>query len=184
MKICVVSFSGRKVGNCANIAAELEKLYKTDIKTYDFSALSVTPCMGCNYECFGRGESCPYYNDSVFEIYDSITNSDLTYFIVPNYCDYPCSLFFAFNERSQCYFQKQEARLIKYLAVKKKFIVVSNTNRDNFIAAFKYHVEENAEPDILFLSAKDFGRLSINGDLMESGEAVKAVRKFAERTEK
>ena len=34
-----------------------------------------------------------------------ITDSDLSYFIVPNYCDYPCANFFIFNERSQCFFQ-------------------------------------------------------------------------------
>lgn len=184
MKACIISFSGRKDGNCGSIAKELGKLYKNDAKTYDFSALSITPCTGCGYECFGRGENCPYFDDPIFEIYDNVTNSDLTYFIVPNYCDYPCSLFFAFNERSQCYFQKQEARLLKYLAVKKKFIVVSNTNRDNFTAAFRYHIEEDAEPDILFLSAKSFGRLSINGDLMENSEAAEEVKKFAEMTKK
>lgn len=182
MKIRIVSFSGRANGNCASIAKELEKLYKSDVKTYDFSAFSITPCTGCGYECFGRGESCPYFNDPIFEIYDDILKSDLTYFIVPNYCDYPCSLFFAFNERSQCYFQKQEARLIKYLTVKKKFIVVSNTNRDNFAAVFRYHIEENAQPHILFLEAKRFNKISICGNLMESEEAREAVRQFAEKT--
>lgn len=180
MKICIISFSGRENGNCGSIAKELEKLYKNDVKTYDFSALALTPCTGCGYECFASGENCPYFGDPVFEIYDTITKSDLTYFIVPNYCDYPCSLFFAFNERSQCYFQKREDRLVKYLAAKKKFIVVSNTNRDNFTAAFQYHLEENSQPDILFLEARRFHKISIFGDLMKSEEARETVRQFAE----
>lgn len=179
MKICIISFSGRENGNCGSIAKELEKLYKNDVKTYDFSALALTPCTGCGYECFASGENCPYFGDSVFEIYDTITKSDLTYFIVPNYCDYPCALFFAFNERSQCYFQKREDRLIKYLAAKKKFIVVSNTNRDNFTAAFQYHIEESSQPDILFLEARRFHKISIFGDLMKSAEARETVRQFA-----
>lgn len=181
MKVCIVSFSGRANGNCGSIARELCGLYGNEAKVYDFSSLKITPCTGCKYECFGRGENCPYFDDPVFEIYDSITESDLTYFIVPNYCDYPCSLFFAFNERSQCYFQKQESRLIKYLAAKKKFIVVSNTNRDNFTSAFLYHVEENTQPDILFLSAKRFNKISISGNLMESEEAREIIKRFAEK---
>lgn len=180
MTICIISFSGRENGNCGSIAKELEKLYKNDVKIYDFSAITVTPCTSCCYECFNSGENCPYFADSVFEIYDDITKSDLTYFIVPNYCDYPCALFFAFNERSQCYFQKRQDRLDKYLAAKKKFIVVSNTNRDNFIAAFRYHIEENSQPDILFLEARRFHKISIFGDLMKSEEARETVKQFAE----
>lgn len=181
MKICIISFSGRKDGNCGSIAKELEKLYKKDdVKTYDFSAVTFTPCKDCCYECFGSEENCPYYNDPIFEIYDTVTKSDLTYFIVPNYCDYPCSLFFAFNERSECFFQKHDDRLNKYLAVKKKFIAVSNTNRDNFITAFQYHIEESSKPDILFLEARRFHKISIFGDLMKSEDAREAVRQFAE----
>lgn len=180
MNICIISFSGRKDGNCGSIAGELEKLYKGNVKLYDFSALKITPCTSCGYECFDLAESCPYFGDPVFEIYDTITKSDLTYFIVPNYCDYPNALFFAFNERSQCYFQKRQDRLEKYLTAKKKFIVVSNTNRDNFTAAFMYHVEENTQPDILFLEARKFKKISIKGDITESEEARKIISLFAD----
>lgn len=184
MKISVISFSGRQGGNCSRIAEELCKsLSRTpneEVKSYELSELTLTPCGGCGYECFEDREQCPYFGDSVFKLYEAVTESDLTYFIVPNYCDYPCSLFFAFNERGQCYFQKRQDRLDKYLAVKKKFIVVSNTNRDNFTAAFLYHVEETSEPDILFLEAKRFHKVSIRGDLMDSEEAREAVRQFAE----
>lgn len=69
------------------------------------------------------------------------------------------------------------------MAVKKKFIVVSNTDRDNFTAAFEYHIEENAQPDILFLEAKRFNKISICGNLMESEEAREAARQFTEKTE-
>lgn len=181
MKACIVSCSGRKNGNCGSIAKELCGLYGDEAKAYDFSSLKITPCTGCGYECFESREKCPYFKDSVLEIYDGITESELTYFIVPNYCDYPCSLFFAFNERSQCYFQKRPELLEKYLSVPKKFIVVSNTGRDNFTAAFRYHIGEGEEPEILFLSAKSFGRVSIKGDLMESERAREAVRRFAKK---
>ncbi len=56
--------------------------------------------------------------------------------------------------------------------------MVSNTGRENFTAAFRYHVPEGAEPDTLFLRAREFGRVSIRGDLLSSPEAVEAVRTF------
>lgn len=180
MKICIISFSKRADGNCADIAKELSRLYGGKAKVYDFSELEITPCGGCDYECFNSAEMCPHFSDSVFYLYEEITSSDLSYYIVPNYCDYPCSAFFAFNERSQCYFQKRQDRLEKYLSVKKKFIVVSNTGKDNFTAAFRYQIQESEEPDILFLEAKRFHKVSINGDLMEAEEAREAVRRFAE----
>lgn len=183
MKISIISFGRSKNGNCADIKRELCRLLENgnDVKTFDFSALGVNPCGGCRYECFERAESCPYINDSLYSLYDGITNGGLAYFILPNYCDYPCSSFFVFNERSQCYFQKRPELLEKYLSVPKKFIVVSNTGRDNFTTAFRYHIGEGEEPEILFLSAKSFGRVSVKGDLMESELAREAVRRFAKK---
>lgn len=181
MKQAVISFGGRKNGNCTGIMNLLCRLSEQDneVKTFDFSSFSITPCGSCDYECFKNAESCPYISDPVHRIYDGVTNSDIAYFIVPNYCDYPCSNFFAFNERSQCYFQGRPQLLEKYLSVPKKFIVISNTGKDNFTAAFRYQVTEAAEPEILFLSAKSFGKVSVNGDLTESAEARKAVEIFA-----
>ena len=179
-KICVISFSGRSGGNCSSIAGEIENFWlgKEEIEVFDFSTFEISPCGRCSYACFKERESCPYFGDSEFTICDTITNSSFTYFVVPNYCDYPCANFFIFNERSQCYFQRHHELLERYLAVKKKFIVVSNTGRDNFTTAFRYHVPEGYEPDLLFLAAKKFGRVSIHGDLMASDEAQAAVRRF------
>ena len=179
-KICVISFSGRSGGNCASIAREIENFWlgKGEVEVFDFSTFEVAPCGRCSCECFKKRESCPYFSDSEFDICDTITNSGLTYFVVPNYCDYPCANFFAFNERSQCYFQGRGDLLERYLAVRKKFVVVSNTGRENFTAAFRYHVSEDAEPEVLFLSAKGFQRSSIRGDLMDSPEARAVLAEF------
>lgn len=179
MNICAVSFSGRSDGNCVKIAELIRKRFDGCVSVFDFSASDISPCGKCGYDCFEKAENCPYINDSVYGIYEAVTESDMTFFIVPNYCDYPCSLFFAFNERSQCYFQKNPARLEKYLSVRKKFIVVSNTNRENFVAAFRYQVAEGAEPEILFLSAKRFGKKSINGDITDSEEAEELIKQYA-----
>lgn len=182
MKVCIVSFSGRSGGNCAAIAEELCQWGngKGETTVFDFSSLAVAPCGRCEYQCFHAREDCPYSGDPERELCEAVSESGLNYFIVPNYCDYPCANFFIFNERSQSYFQQRPDLLAKYLAVPKKFIVVSNTNRDNFTAAFRYHVPENAEPEVLFLSPKAFQKNSVDGDLMESAQAREALLEFME----
>jgi hypothetical protein len=110
---------------------------------------------------------------------DEIVHSDLTYFILPNYCDYPCANFFVFNERSQCYFQGRPELLEAYEKVPKRAVVVSNTNEENFRQAMAYHAYEKA--DILFLPAKQYGKESIKGDLLTSREAVSDIMAFVQK---
>lgn len=179
MHSCIVSFSGRRAGNCSAIAQVLLKAMsgQGEVKYYDFSALRLTHCGQCGYECFRDRALCPYFSDPAFEIYDAVVHSATSYYIVPNYCDYPCANFFIFNERSQCYFQHCPELLEQYERAPKKFIVVSNTGRDNFMAAFRYHTGDTP-PKALFLGARSFGKVSIDGDLMDVPEARKAVLRF------
>lgn len=177
MKVCIVSFSGRPGGNCSRIA-EIIRQKKAEAVVYDFSSFAITPCGRCHYECFEQREKCPHFSDPEFAVCDAIVNSDFAYFIIPNYCDYPCANFFIFNERSQCYFQNRGDLLNQYLSVRKKFIVVSNTNQNNFTAAFCQHIPETFTPDILFLSAKQFGKISIRGDLTDSENVKELILNF------
>lgn len=179
MKIVIVNFSGREVGNCQAISQVVGDVHLSDkVYIYHFSSLTVHPCGKCNYECFGREESCPYQDDAVYEIYKKVTVCDLAYFILPNYCDYPNANYFLFNERSQCFFQHRPELLERYLAVSKKFIVVSNTETDHFIQAFRYQISENEQPNVLFLAAKKYQKKSIVGDIMDSEKAKKDVKEF------
>ena len=102
-KICIISFSARPGGNCGSIAREIQKFWqgRGEVELFDFSALEITPCGRCGYECFGARENCPYFSDPEFAICEAIAASDITYFILPNYCDYPPANFFIFNERGQ-----------------------------------------------------------------------------------
>lgn len=179
MKICIVNFSGRVSGNCKRITNFIcEKYEGEDLKRFDFDGINLTPCGKCNAECFQIRESCPCFAEEAYKIYDSITNSDFAYFILPNYCDYPCANYFIFNERSQCYFQGREDLLLQYLGVKKKFIAVSNTNQANFLKAFEYQINEGEKPDALFLSAKRYGKRSIDGNLTDSLNALRDIENF------
>ena len=179
MQITVINFSGRADGNCHNISKMIRASYPDlSMQVFGFCDLEITPCGKCRYECFTKRELCPYFDEQEYAVCEAVTQSDAAIFIVPNYCDYPCANFFLFNERSQCYFQGREDLLERYLQVKKLFIVVSNTGKENFISAFRYHVAEDTEPDILFMSSKKYGKSSIAGDLMEAEDARKSLKEY------
>lgn len=171
----IVSFSSRKCGNCCKIGNYLENLIP-DSQVFSFADFTIRPCGDCGYECFKNREACPYFQDAEYRLMDAITNATEAVFVVPNYCDYPNANFFAFNERSQCYFQGRLDLLERYLSVPKKFIVVSNTGKANFREAFTQHTDQ--EPHILFLSAKQYGKVSIRGDLLPSEPVEAALRAF------
>lgn len=178
MKVCIVNFSNRSNGNCKSIAALLKSLYlKDNVKVFNYSSMAIEACGKCNYECLKAKTICPY-NDKIKSIYTNISNSDLCYYILPNYCDYPCSNFFVFNERGCGFFNKSKEKLNKYLNVKKKFIVISNSNTSNFENILKYHINDN-KLDILFLSTKKFGITSINDNLLINNHATKLIQDFA-----
>ena len=178
MKTVILSFSSRADGNCAQIGKLIRSL-KRDAVLYDFSEFSLHPCGGCGYECFAARENCPHIDDLECEMLEAIIHSEMTYFILPNYCDYPCANFFAFNERSQCFFQGRPELLDVYLSVPKRGIVVSNTNTEHFVKALAYQADR--EPEILFLSAKKYGKISIKGDLLTDEKVIRAITAFVNR---
>ncbi len=170
MRILIVSFSARQDGNCDGVSRMIQEHFDHSCTVFRFSQQQIHPCGGCRYECFGKDKPCPYIADPEYGLLDAICNHDLTYFVIPNYCDYPCANYFIFIERSQCYFQHKPEQLDRFLNVKKKFIVISNTNQDNFRQILRQNVY--CEPEILFLSAKKFDRISIHGDLLTSDAAA------------
>lgn len=174
--VVIVSFSARKHGNCENIADRLQAIFPEAV-LYRFSEFTIQPCGRCHYECFSPSGLCPQADNQEQTLMEAIVRSKMTFFVVPNYCDYPCANFFAFNERSQCYFQHRPELVEAYMEVPKKFIVVSSTGQDNFREAFRQHTNE--EPAILFLSARNYGKVSLAGDLMTSQEARQAAEAFA-----
>ncbi|MBE5905208.1 MAG: hypothetical protein E7277_00240 [Lachnospiraceae bacterium] len=175
MKTTIISFSSRQNGNCAQIARRIQSLVKEPV-LFDFSELDIHPCGKCNYECFNEREKCPYMQDAEYGMLEAITQSAMVYFVLPNYCDYPCANYFIFNERSQCFFQGKPELLDLYEKVPKRSIVVSNTNETNFVTALSYQTAD--APDVLFLSAKSYGKRSISGDLLSSEKAVADLTAF------
>lgn len=111
---------------------------------------------------------------------DAVVHSEFAYFIIPNYCDRPCANFFLFDERSQCLFQHQPELADAYIQVPKKFLVVSNTEQETFRTLLVSHTI--GPPDILFLPASHYGKISIAGDLLSSAQAAADVDAFAQTT--
>ena len=179
MKTCVISFSSRADGNCAAIAGCVqETLGAEGLTRFDFSGLSVHGCGACHCECFRQREACPYFADDAFRLNEAAALADRAVFIVPNYCDFPCSNFFLFNERSQCCFNGHAELADRYLAVPKKFIVVSNTGRENFSGGVPGPCADRNGAGCLLPARGGYHRISLDGDLMTCEPARAAVRDF------
>ncbi len=177
MKRLVINFSGRENGNCDNISKSIQEMFHMDeVEIVSFNHLNVQPCTKCNYECFENKEKCPFYNDEIKDLYNKILETDFAYYVIPNYCGYPCANFFIFNERSVCVFSKEKELLNEYLQKSKKFIVVSSSNQDNFKNILQYQTV--MAPDILFLNSREFNQRSIEGKLMENDEAKNKLIEF------
>lgn len=169
--VVILSFSGRKGGNCTAINDYIKYIYKqTNVRSFVIENKVFPPCGECNYECLKENTECPQLTDHQRRIMDSVIESDLVYFVVPNYCGYPCSNYFAFNERSVGYFNMSRSLMEKYMTIQKRFIIVSNSE-ENFTEAMQQQV--NDRPDILFLKTSKYQKQSIAGDLLTS-EAAKA----------
>lgn len=173
-KITVIQFSTRKNGNCAAVLDHLCGYYAGE--TVFGYAVNMEPCGNCNYECLRKGEKCPNITQTQVEIMDSICSSDMVYFIVPNFCGYPCAGYFAFNERSVGYFDMDSKLLQKYMGVPKRFIIISNSESNQFADAMQQQVI--GEPEIFYLKTGKYGCQSIAGDLMDSEEAKADLNRF------
>ena len=168
--ITILSFSSRNSGNCFAIGRYVSKYYKNHaVHSVVIDRNTVPACGKCDYECLKPGSLCPQRSTEYDQIMDAICRSDLVYFIVPNFCGYPCSNYFAFNERSVGYFGMDRDKMDRYMNVPKRFIIVSNT--EGFEDAMRQ--QTNEPPEILYLKSHAYGKSSIAGDILES-DAAKA----------
>ena len=171
-KVIILSFSSRKNGNCTKISDYLtEKFKRTNVLSFVIESTYFAPCGGCNYECLTPCVICPQLSDQQIIVMDAICSSDLVYYVIPNYCGYPCGNYFAFNERSVGYFNTNRELMNRYMSVPKRFIIVSNTEDDNFVNAMRQQTEDT--PNILYIKTGKYGKRSTAGDLLES-EAARA----------
>lgn len=175
--VAIVQFSYRKNGNCAAISEHIAAYYSAhNITRIKADNSIVQSCNQCDYECLQPRLECPHLRGQFQNMMDIMCAADLVYFIVPNYCGYPCANYFAFNERSVSYFHMNRDLLQRYMAIPKRFVAVSNTETQNFVEAFKQ--QTNAEPEILYLKTSKYHKRSISGDMLESDEAKIDLDRF------
>ena len=178
MSILVLNFSGRENGNCENIAKVIQEELK-NVEVINFNQINIFPCSNCNYECFKNKNECPYIIDDAIELYEKITNSNLVYYIIPNYCGFPNSNYFIFNERGCSYFNGDKELMNKFFNINKKIIVVSNSNQEGFKNILKSNVKD--ESNILFLSTRKYNQNSIDGTLMNIELAKQELIQFIKK---
>ena len=73
------------------------------------------------------------------------------------------------------YFNKNEQLLQKYYNIKKKFIIVSNTENEVFYKAME---QQSESPEILYISSNKYGVSSIAGNSMKAKAAKDALQAF------
>lgn len=173
-KVMILTFSTRDNGNCANIGKYVSNYYGKNAQVIVIGAEKVRPCGNCDYECLMPGAVCPIMDADYRSLMDAVCKSDLVYFVVPNYCGYPCAAYFAYNERTVGYFQMDRGRMKRYMEIPKKFIIVSNT--EGFEQIMRQQTHE--EPKILYLKSGKYQKRSTAGDLMDSEEARNDLNAF------
>lgn len=179
-KIVLIRFSSREFGNCSGVAQYLESYHINDtVQNFKIDHTIVQPCGGCDYECLKPNSACAGVTVQQRQLMDEICHADLVYYIIPNYCGFPPASCYAFNERSVGYFNKNRDLMSKYRSVPKKFIIISNTEGQNFESLIKSQVVGN--PDLIYLKTSKYKVQSTAGNLMDSAEATSDLKAFLDR---
>lgn len=173
MRRLIISFSGRSNGNCTRIAEFLAR-EMPDSQVFRFCDIEIGPCGNCDGECL-KGGTCPK-DDTEQVLLDAVCSCDEAWFIVPDHCGFPCANLYIYNERSTGYFCRQPHRLEEYLAVPKRFVLVSNSDQDNFNRAFAQHTHD--KPIVIQLRSNEFHVSSIAGSLVDIPEIQKRLKQF------
>lgn len=88
-----LNFSDRRTGNCGSIAAFCAQMQGG--RAVDIPEIFARGCGACQTECFQKDGVCPLPDaPAITALYEAITEQGAC-FIVPNYCDWPCSNFFS-----------------------------------------------------------------------------------------
>lgn len=137
----IVSFSGRKNGNCDTIAKYISA--KDDLILF-MREISVQPCAGCDYECMSG--QCKYRDDGIYSFFEKISLADKVFFIVPMYCGNPSALYFIMSERCQDYFMQNESQYDKL--VDKLYIIGIYGNAEDYPDFLKLFARQYSFDDV------------------------------------
>jgi len=187
MRILGIAFSARKEGNCLSCIKYCldkfgEKGYEIELlNVYDFE---IKPCSRCQYECFNKNPSCPI-DDDIPKIYKKLEEANIVLFGVPNYGGHISGLYRAFSERMQVLNAEQIER--DFLSKPKGFIIIGNLSAGGDMVLHEVMCDfHNLKiwPEAVLLSAREYGRNSLKGDLLESLDVTRRLDRLVEMLSK
>lgn len=169
----ILSFSGRRGGNCDAVA---DFLAAPGDKVLHIRDLDIHPCARCDYECF-QGP-CKYRADDTYGLYAQMPCFDKVILIVPMYCGNPCSLYFAFNERCQDYFMHNDT----YEEIIKKLYIIgiygSGESTPDFIPCFeKWFNCSSHQGHVLGIQRHQYGQ-KLEDSLLDIPEVRNKIQTF------
>lgn len=171
----IISFSGRKDGNCDQIAGFIAG---PEDRIIYFRDQEIHSCTHCEYQCFD-GE-CKYRGDDVYGIYKMMPGYEKVILVVPMYCGNPSSLYFIFNERGQDFFAHNED--IYEGIISGLYIIGIYGSRDqspDFIPCLeKWFQCSKYEDHVLGIERHKFGQ-KMQDSILEVPKVREAVHKFA-----
>ena len=156
------------------------KEYRFETEIVNAFELEIRACSHCDYECFAD-KKCPI-EDDVLDSYKKCEDADILIFAVPTYGGHLSSLYFAFAERSQGIyknFQECTEKLLKKI----NFIIIGNLSAGGDMAlheALYNFANLDFWPETLLLPAREYGKSSISGDLIEVPEVKRRLDRFVE----
>ena len=184
MKALGVVFSARKEGNCLRLTAHcLEQLGRHGYETGIINAYEseIIPCSHCGYECFAA-DGCPIMDD-VEAIYRRCEAADVLIFAIPTYAGHLASLYLAFSERVGVFQRSSMESTAKFMK-KVNFLIIGNLSAGGDMAlheALYDFMYLAIPPEALLFPAREYGRTSIDGDLIELPEVKERLNGFVKR---
>lgn len=185
MNVTLISYSGRRdAGKCVRILDYVQKvLLKQGIesKLLKVNEFKISPCSGCNYECFPKESMCSIHDDTSL-FYNEIIQRPYAIHCVPVYSSAPPALYFAIRERGQSVFSSDQF-VKKYESIKHLFIVIGNKNA-GADAAIRIILEGNesvSTQDILLLQSHEYNQKSIEGALIDIPDVQNRVEEFLQQ---
>lgn len=183
MKIVGLNFSPRKNGNCSScISYCLEKFRNLGCtgEIIDFFDYKIDPCGSCGYRCFQTGKCAK--TDDAGTLFEKLIDADIIIKATPTFRGHLASSFFILSERAQGVFRKDFDYDTDYLR-KINLIVVGNLSSGADMAlheAFYDFTNKPFFPESILLSSRDYGRKSINGDLIEDAMVKNKLDRYVD----
>jgi len=190
MKVAGLVFSARKTGNGFSCMRHcLHRFEERGFRTVLLNAFDyeIKPCSHCNYECYGeeiRGklEECPV-KDDVCRMYEQTNDADFLLLAVPCYGGHTPAIYRAWAERvphlpgrSVEEFQRLFLSRIKGIMVIGNLTACGDMALHEVLADF-YAVEA---PETILLQSREYGRVSLRGDLIETSAVKERLDRFVE----